>query len=252
MLIDNISNYLQTVLRGEINQSRATQDDLRRLLDIKNHELQNQHENVAASISRRLAEISGDPNRDTEREALASTWYRRHSINFDNWARFYRTRLELTRLNLITQTDFSDGNLFSNRAAEIAKVADDECLWAINQIYSQQMSDCQKYCEQIAGNNPLAGDLSRQSAINGLRSRQFRQPVLEVDVAQATDDHAALYSTIQQLGELRRAWDQILDPDSFATSYLEGRRDQIRAGISAFDKSIADLMTDIHSAAVLA
>lgn len=246
-LMINLGPDLQSILHGRDGRAGQLLDDYERVLAAESKSRRDKHEQINEALILRLGELGSgqDPIRITEKELLASVWYQEQSGNFANDAEFHRTRLEIAKLRLIACSDFGADSFFDNQASTIAQIAKDECLEAVNWAYAQEMATCHRHCWVAAGEDPASE--KRQNAllgINLIRSSQTRVGL--ADTTQNTNNHALFWTAVHQLAELRRVWDQTIDPPTFAGQWLAGLRDEMDSWVVEMDNNCHKNRYQIH------
>lgn len=237
-LMIGLDSDLQSIIHGRGDGAAQILDDYDRLLAGESRQRTGRQERVNEALIQRLSELNAgqDPDRATEKELWASVWYQEQAMGFASAAEFHRTRLELARLRLIACSDFRANSFFDDQASSILRIAEDECLEAVNRAYSREMMTCSSHCRWAAGED--AASEKRQNDLQSLSLVRSAQTRVDPDgIIQATDNHALFWATVHQLAELRRAWDQTINPPAFADRWLAQLGVRINSWIAEADET---------------
>ena len=240
-LLVDITHDLQSVVYNIGDGASQMLAKLNQDLTAEHQKRQSRHDKITGSLSQRLVELNLSHDRPIEEGVIASAWYRQHTTNFNDQAGFYQTRLELTRLQLLACHDFNTPSWHDGLMEAITQMTEDECLAALNRVYAQEMSACCECWQQIAGREPE--DEDARNAIAQLQ--HWRSPQPRSDPNQTTD-HSQLRYTLEQIGELRRAWDQTFDLNLFVSDWFTPIRDLASDQILAADEASQRIKSEIH------
>ena len=249
-LLVDLQPQLRSIVYSFDYQEEARLIAIEQSLTTGHGQRQNERSQILDALGQRLGELGQSPESDTrrqsERKILTAFWYRHHCENQVDWARFYLTRLELGRLRLLTQTDFSDSGTIARLEKQAIQIGKDEHRVAIAQKQSKELAAYHSHYDQAVGGLDLNGTHPAGPKVSGdwLVGGDTRPNVVDL-----SPEYTELGETLLWAGRLHQAWDNDIDPDTFVRDVIGRIRSDLQKDARLAEREGTAGLEEIHQPA---
>ena len=246
-LLVDLQPQLRNIVYSFDNQEEVRLVAIEQSLTTGHDQRQNERSQILDALGQRLGELGQSPESDTrrqsERKILTALWYRHHCENQVDWARFYLTRLELSRLRLLTQTDFSDSKTIARLEKQAIRIGKDEHRVTIAQKQSEKLAAYHSHYDQAVGGLDLNGTHSTgpKASEDWLVGDNARPNVVDL-----VPEYTELGETLLWAGRLCQAWDNDIDPDTFVRDVIGRIRNDLQKDARLAEREGAAGLEEIH------
>ena len=243
-LLVDLQTDLRAIAYSPVGQEESRLVTLERTLANEQSQRQEEHEPLLTFLEQRLTEL-GQPKKDgsqrqIERKIIAAAWYRSHAQAQTDRALVHRTRLELGRLRLLTQTDFSDSKATAGLADQLTQIGQDEYRVVVAKKQTEELSAHHSYYEQAASGGDVIPITTRQSRISA-------EPNIVTPASNYR--YVEVEESLLWASQLAQAWDESIEPETFVQDYLEKIGGNLQKDARIAEKESLTNLEQIHQTA---
>ena len=250
-LLVDLETDFRLIAHGSVGQEEPRLAAIELAITNEQSRRQEEREPLLAAAKQRLIELSqpqnNDPQRQIEREIIATALYRYQAQAQTDRARFHRTRIELGRLRLLTQTDFDNSQAVAGLEGQLVQIGQDEHRAAIAQKQADGLSDHYLYYKQ-ATDGPEANGAQPAASPTILEPSRDRSEPNVISLAPGYR-YLEVEESLHWSGRLAQAWDGSIDPEAFVRDYLDRISGDLQKDARIAEKEGLAKLEQIHQTA---